>query len=99
MLIAKVGDVAPGICVCVAYPMSPYPATGVVMSGNTDITTGGSPVAMAGTSLVSFPCGTSVIVPGGVSFTSGGVPLSKLGDTVSGCGNGVLTGTSNITSL
>ncbi len=96
MIISKVTDLAIGTCVC---SPSPFPATGIVMNGSTQVMTGGLPAAQAGVSIVMFPCGTSVIVPTGVSFISGGLPLAKMGDTVVGCGNGVLMGTSTITSL
>lgn len=99
MLVAKIGDVAPGTCVCVVPPVTPFPATGVVMSSSSIISSSGIPLALAGISIVVFPCGTSIIVPSGVSFTTSGTPLAKTGDSVTGCGIGTLIGTTNITSL
>lgn len=96
MLVAKVGDVAPGMCVC-AVP--PFPATGVVTTGAAQFMTSGMPVAQGTLSIVMYPCGTSIITPVGVRFLTGGVPAAKTGDVVSGCGNGTLVGTSTITSL
>lgn len=96
MIVSKMGDMAMGTCVCAP---SPFPAAGIVMTGTSQLITSGTPAAQAGISIVMFPCGTSVIIPSGVSFISGGVPLAKLGDTVVGCGNGVLMGTSTIISL
>ena len=99
MLVAKVGDVAPGICVCVPYPVPPYPATGVVMTGSSTITSSGIPLAVAGLSIVVYPCGTSIIAPLGPNLSNAGMPLAKTGCVVSGCGNGTLIGTTTITSL
>ena len=99
MIVAVVGDVVPGICVCVVPPVTPFPATGVVITGNAQFTTGGIPVAVAGVSMVMFPCGTSVIVPNNFSFNLAGSPVATLGATVAGCGNGTLTATSQMTSL
>lgn len=96
MILSKIGDTAIGTCVC---SPSPFPAVGIVMTGSTQVISGGMPIAQGGISIVMFPCGTSVIIPMGVSFISGGVPLAKLGDTVVGCGNGILMGTSTITSV
>lgn len=99
MIVAKVGDVAPGTCVCVPVPPGPFPATGVVMSGSSIMTTTGLPIAVSGLSVVMFPCGTSVIVPGTPSLLDMGAPVAKTGDMVTGCGIGTLIGTSTITSL
>lgn len=99
MNIAVVGDVVPGICVCVVPPITPFPATGVIANGALNIVTSGSPIAVAGSSMVIFPCGTSVIIPNNFNFITGGLPVSTTGATVSGCGNGVLIGTSQMISL
>lgn len=99
MIVAKVGDVVPGTCVCVPVPPGPYPATGVVMTGATMFTTGGMPVATATESIVMFPCGTSIIVMGNPNFTTAGMMIGRTGDSVTGCGIGTLVGTSTITSL
>lgn len=99
MIVAKVGDVVPGICVCVPVPPGPFPATGVVTSGAPLINTMGMPVATMGGSMVMFPCGTSMIVTGNPMFTTGGLPIARTGDSVTGCGIGTLVGTSSIISL
>ena len=96
MLIAKVGDVASGTCVCAT---NPFPATGVVTSGSPMVSTTGIPIALGQLSIVLFPCGTSTIMSPAINFTTGGIPVSKNGDSVLGCGNGILTATSTITSL
>jgi hypothetical protein len=94
MIVAKVGDVAPGMCMCVPYPPGPYPATGVVMTGSALVSTTGIPIADA-SSIVMYPCGTSVIIATGVNL----LMAARTGDVVTGCGVGTLTGTSTITSL
>lgn len=99
MIVAMVGDVVPGICICVPVPPGPFPATGTVASGAPMFTTSGMPVATMGGSVVMFPCGTSVIAMGNPMFTTGGMPVGRLGDSVTGCGIGTLIGTSTITSL
>lgn len=99
MIVAHVGDVVPGICVCVPVPPGPFPATGVVSTGAPMFMTGGMPVATMGGSVIMFPCGTSVIAMGNPMFTTGGLPIGRLGDSVTGCGIGTLVGTSTITSL
>lgn len=99
MIVAKVGDVASGTCVCVPVPPGPFPATGVIMNGSPMVTTTGLPIAVSGLSMVMFPCGTSIIVPGTPTLLNAGAPSSKMGDVVTGCGIGTLMGTSTITSL
>lgn len=99
MIVSHVGDVAPGICVCVPYPPGPYPATGVVTTGAPLFNTGGMPVATMGGSIIMFPCGTSIIAMGNPLFTTSGLPIGRLGDPVIGCGIGTLLGTSTIISL
>ncbi len=97
MLTAKVGDVAPGTCVCATS--NPYPATGVVTTGAAQFLTNGVPIALGTASIVMFPCGTSIITATGVTFRTGAMSAAKAGDIVSGCGNGTLTAVSTITSL
>lgn len=87
----KIGSVAVGTCVCVVPPITPFPATGVVISGTPQFLELGVPVAVAGTSLVMFPCGTSTIIPISPNFLVGGVPVSSPGDTTIGCGMGTIT--------
>ncbi len=87
----KVGSVAMGTCVCVVPPVTPFPATGVVISGDPNFLQEGLPVAVAGTSMVMFPCGTSTIIPTKTDFLLGGVPVSSPGDTTIGCGMGTIT--------
>ena len=96
MLVAKVGNVAPGMCVCAT---NPFPATGVVISGAAQFTTTGIPVVVGGVSIVQYPCGTSVIVSPSISLMTNGMPVSKMGDVVQGCGNGTLVAETTITSL
>ena len=97
MLAAKVGDVAPGTCVCATS--NPYPATGVVTTGSAQLLTAGTPVALGVSSIVMFPCGTSIITATSVSLLTTGMQVARMGDVVSGCGNGTLTASSTITSL
>jgi len=99
MIVAKVGDVVPGMCLCVPVPPGPYPATGIVMTGSPTLTTTGIPIAMSSISVVMYPCGTSIIVAGAPSILSASMPVAKSGDVVSGCGSGTLMGVSTITSL
>jgi len=95
MIVATVGDVAVGTCVC---PVPPFPATGTVVTGDPQFTTSGKPLSLVGTSVVMFPCGSSVIVSGAPQFLSTGTMLGRLGDSVVGCGVGTLVGTSTIIS-
>lgn len=99
MIVAKVGDVAPGMCVCVPVPPGPFPATGVVTTGSPLFLTSGMPIAVAGLSIVMYPCGTSMVVPSSVSLLIAGVSAAEMGNTVIGCGMGTLIGTSTIMSL
>lgn len=96
MWVSKVGDIAMGTCVCAT---NPFPATGVVTSGSALVSTTGIPISLGGFSIVTFPCGTSTIISPQVSFRTGGISVSKNGDSVAGCGNGVLVAQSTITSL
>ena len=86
----KIGSVAMGTCVCVVPPITPFPATGVVINGNSQFLDMGIPVAVGGLSLVMFPCGTSTIVPVKTDFLLGGAPVSSPGDSTIGCGMGTI---------
>lgn len=99
MLLAKVGDVVPGVCVCVPTPPGPFPATGVVMTGTPLMTHAGMPIAMVGLSIIMFPCGPSVITAGAMNFNIGGMMAGRLGSPVTGCGIGTLIGSSTLTSM
>jgi len=87
----KVGSIAIGTCVCVVPPVTPFPATGVVVNGHQQFLDTGIPVATAGLSLVMFPCGTSTIIPALSVFLLAGPPVSSPGDTTVGCGMGSIT--------
>jgi uncharacterized Zn-binding protein involved in type VI secretion len=89
MNLGIVGSIAPGTCVCTPYP---YPDVGVVMSGAPTNMEEGSPVARVG-DIVMYSCGTSVIMGGSFYEIEGGMAVSTTGSIVTGCGNGILTGT------
>ena len=87
----RIGSVAVGTCICVVPPIVPFPATGVVVTGDPKFLQEGLPVAVGGMSIVMFPCGTSIIVPIKTDFLLGGIPVSSPGDTTVGCGMGTIT--------
>lgn len=90
MLIARVGDVAVGMCTCSSPP---YPDVGVITVGDPMHIDMGSPVARLG-DIVTFSCGAGTIVTGTPMHTSAGPLVSRTGDAVTGCGNGTIISSS-----
>jgi len=98
MMVAKMGDIAIGTCICVVPPVTPFPATGVITTGNVLLLTTGLPVA-DNLSIVMFPCGPAMIIAPQISFISGPGILARTGNMTTGCGIGTVIGTSQIISF
>jgi len=87
MLATRIGDTAVGWCPC---PPSPScPATGVVVTGDPQNLSSGSPISRMG-DIVMFPCGGFTIVFGSPNYLSSGLPVSTLGSTCIGAGSGII---------
>lgn len=92
---AKVGDTVIGICLCVPTPPGPFPATGIITTGSSMLTTTGLPIAITG-SLVMFPCGTATIIASNPRVLDTALSVARTGDQVTGCATGTVVGTSQI---
>jgi len=86
MFNAVIGDIAVGTCVCAIVP---FPAVGVVAAGDPSNLIQGSPAARTG-DIVIWPCGVSNIVSTTINNLSAGPTEAKTGDSVVGCGNGIM---------
>lgn len=90
MLFARIGDSVIGTCLC-ATP--PYPAVGVISTGDPMHIDMGMPVARIG-DMAIFPCGSAVITTGTPMDISTAMPVARMGDVVAGCATGTIISTS-----
>lgn len=79
--IARVGDIATGICRAHKYPI---PVTGIIANGSPSVTVDGLPLARVG-DVVTFDCGhTGVIISGLNTGQVDGKVIAHIGSLVVG---------------
>ena len=88
MGISIVGEIVSGVCTCSPVP---YPATGVITTGDPIFTSSGIPVAN-NVSIIMFPCGTAIPLPIIPEVILSGEIIVGTGSPIMGCATGVLLG-------
>jgi uncharacterized Zn-binding protein involved in type VI secretion len=81
---ARINDIALGVCICTPEP---FPATGIIITGDPMHLIEGMPSAGLG-DIVVFPCGTSVITTSKTQSINSGKLVATTSDMATGCSSG-----------
>ncbi len=91
--VARVGDIFVGVCRCHRDPIS---VTGTIISGSSNITVDGMPLARIG-DMVMCSCGHVATIVSGGKNSGQGMNIARVGDVAAGCPVGTLVSGSGST--